>query len=43
MVWPTVKKVLEDFVYEANWKVNLTTDGAATMVDACQNNHLKLV
>ena len=39
MVRPPVKKVLEDFVYEANWKVNLTTDGAATMVDAHQNNH----
>ena len=32
IVQAIIKKIRDTFGYEANWKVNVTTDGAATIV-----------
>ena len=37
VVRATIKNVLQTFGYERQWKVNITNDGAATIVAACED------
>ena len=37
VVRATIKNVLQTFGYERQWKVNITNDGAATIVAVCED------